>query len=205
MLILEILTVFSDSFQNCIATLQYESQRGGRQRNNLSNLSDSVSKNNKNNNHKKEMKMKRFLKASIAALFCLFVVSVNAVAANDKPIEVSKLPQTAQQILKKDFSKMKIALAKMESGIFDTSYDIIFTNGDKVEFDRSGNWTELKCKYSQVPARLIPSAISNYAKKNYPGTKILEIERDRSEYDVKLSNGIEITFNKKFQVIDIDN
>lgn len=29
--------------------------------------------------------------------------------------------------------------------------------------------------------------------------------RDRNEYDVKLSNGIELTFNKKFQVIDIDN
>lgn len=149
--------------------------------------------------------MKRFLKASIAALFCLFVVSVNAVASNDKPIEVSQLPQTAQQVLKKDFSKMKIALAKMESGIFDTSYDIIFTNGDKVEFDRNGNWTELKCKYSQVPVRLIPAAINSYVKKNYPSTKVLEIERDRNEYDVKLSNGIEITFNKKFQVIDIDN
>lgn len=151
------------------------------------------------------MNMKRFLKASIAALFCLFVVSVNAVASNDKPIEVSQLPQTAQQVLKKDFSKMKIALAKMESGIFDTSYDIIFTNGDKVEFDRNGNWTELKCKYSQVPVRLIPAAINSYVKKNYPSTKVLEIERDRNEYDVKLSNGIELTFNKKFQVIDIDN
>lgn len=146
--------------------------------------------------------MKRFLKASIAALLCLFVVSVNAVASNDKPIEVSQLPQTAQQVLKKDFSKMKVALAKME---FDTSYDIIFTNGDKVEFDRNGNWTELKCKYSQVPARLIPAAISSYVKKNYSSAKVLEIERDRNEYDVKLSNGIELTFNKKFQVIDIDN
>ena len=151
------------------------------------------------------MNMKRFLKASIAALFCLFVVSVNAVASNDKPIEVSQLPQTAQQVLKKDFSKMKIALAKMESGIFDTSYDIIFTNGDKVEFGRNGNWTELKCKYSQVPVRLIPAAINSYVKKNYSSAKVLEIERDRNEYDVKLSNGIELTFNKKFQVIDIDN
>lgn len=151
------------------------------------------------------MNMKRFLKASIAALFCLFVVSVNAVASNDKPIEVSQLPQTAQQVLKKDFSKMKVTLAKMESGLFDTSYDIIFTNGDKVEFDRNGNWTELKCKYSQVPVRLIPAAINSYVKKNYSSAKVLEIERDRNEYDVKLSNGIELTFNKKFQVIDIDN
>lgn len=96
-------------------------------------------------------------------------------------------------------------MAKMESGLFDTSYDIIFTNGDKVEFDRNGNWTELKCKYSQVPVRLIPAAINSYVKKNYSSAKVLEIERDRNEYDVKLSNGIELTFNKKFQVIDIDN
>ena len=75
------------------------------------------------------------MKVGIAALLCLFVVSVSAVASNDKPIEVSQLPQAAQQILKKDFGKMKVALAKMESGLFDTSYDIIFTNGDKVEFE----------------------------------------------------------------------
>ena len=31
----------------------------------------------------------------------------------------------------------------------------------------------------------------------------LEIERD-DEYEVKLSNHVEVTFNKKFEVIDID-
>ena len=66
--------------------------------------------------------MKRFMKVGIAALLCLFVVSVNAVASNDKPIEVSQLPQAAQQILKKDFGKMKVALAKMESTQAMTSY-----------------------------------------------------------------------------------
>ena len=154
------------------------------------------------------------MKVGIAALLCLFVVSVSAVASNDKPIEVSQLPQAAQQILKKDFGKMKVALAKMESGLFDTSYDIIFTNGDKVEFDGKGNWSlyqrapgaesaELDC--SQVPVRLIPQAIKKYVNENYPSAKVIEMERDRSEYDVKLSTGLEITFNKKFQVIDIDN
>ena len=129
------------------------------------------------------------MKVGIAALLCLFVVSVNAVASNDKPIEVSQLPQAAQQILKKDFGKMKVALAKMESGLF----------------DGKGNWTELICKYSQVPVRLIPQAIKKYVNENYPSAKVIEMERDRSEYDVKLSTGLEITFNKKFQVTDIDN
>ena len=149
--------------------------------------------------------MKKFVKVSIMALVCLFTMSVNAVASKDKPINVSQLPQAAQQILKTDFPKMKVALAKMETGLFDTSYDVIFTNGDKVEFDRNGNWTELNCSHTEVPARLVPSEISSYLKKNYASAKILEIEKSRSDYEVKLGNGMELTFNKKFQVVDIDD
>lgn len=149
--------------------------------------------------------MKKFVKVSIMALVCLFTMSVNAVASKDKPINVSQLPQAAQQILKTDFPKMKVALAKMETGLFDTSYDVIFTNGDKVEFDRNGNWTELNCSHTEVPARFVPSEISSYVKKNYASAKILEIEKSRSDYEVKLGNGMELTFNKKFQVVDIDD
>lgn len=98
-----------------------------------------------------------------------------------------------------------VALSKMETGVFDKSYDIIFTNGDKVEFDRNGNWTEIKCKTAAVPATLVPPAIIKYVKDNYPSAKILEIEKDRKEYDVKLSNRMEITFNKDFLVVDIDD
>ena len=43
------------------------------------------------------------------------------------------------------------ACAVMESDWFDKSYDVIFTNGDKLEFDKKGVWTEVNCKYSAVP------------------------------------------------------
>jgi len=39
---------------------------------------------------------------------------------------------------------------------------------------------------------------------NYSGNKILKIEKDRNEYEINLSNGVEIKFNKDFMVIDID-
>ena len=38
----------------------------------------------------------------------------------------------------------------------------------------------------------------------YPGVSIRKIEKDDEDYDVELSNGLDITFNKKFQVIEID-
>ncbi len=149
--------------------------------------------------------MKKNLKKWILAIACVITLGATAYADNEKPIGIGQLPATAQQLIRKNFSKHKVALAKVESSLVEKSYDVIFTNGDKVEFDRSGNWTEVSCKTSGVPAAVIPAAIASYVSKNYAGSRIIQIERDRKEYDVTLSNGMEITFNAKFQVTDIDN
>ena len=147
--------------------------------------------------------MKTIITRTIMALICLAAFQT-ALADNDKPISVSQLPTTAQQILSSHFADKKVALAKVESGLIEKNYDVIFTTGEKIEFDRKGNWTEIDCKQSSVPTKLVPTQITNYVKQNYSGNKILKIERDRNEYEIKLSNGIEITFNKNFDVIDID-
>lgn len=147
--------------------------------------------------------MKARMKHWLIALACVFTVSTAAYADNDKPVSVSELPAAAQQTLKKYFGKQKVALAKMESGLLDKSYDVIFTNGEKIEFNRSGEWTEISCKTSGVPAGLIPAGISQYIKSNYPDARVLAIERDK-EYEVDLSNRVELTFNKSFQIVDID-
>ena len=149
--------------------------------------------------------MKRIIQTALVALVCLVTFQVSAFADNDKPISMSQLPATAQKIIKKHFSGKKVALAKMETGLFEKSYDVVFNNGEKVEFDRKGNWTEIDCKMSSVPAALIPAKIKQYVKSTYPGAKIIQIEVDASEYEVKLSNRLEVTFNKNFQVIDIDD
>ena len=137
------------------------------------------------------------------ALVCVFTVSTAAYADNDKPIAVSQLPAAAQQTLKKYFGSQKVAMAKMESGLLEKTYDVIFTNGEKIEFNRKGEWTEISCKSTTVPAALIPSAISKYIKANYPDAKVLSIERDK-ECEVQLNNRIELTFDKSYQLIDID-
>ena len=93
----------------------------------------------------------------------------------------------------------------MESGMFYKSYDVVFTNGEKVEFDKSGEWKEARCRQSEVPAQIVPEAIRNYVKTNYPDARILQIEYDDNEYEIKLSNRWEITFDSKMRVIDIDD
>lgn len=149
--------------------------------------------------------MKKTIKRLVLSLVCILTVSATALADNDRPVNVNQLPQTAQQVIKKQFAGSKIALAKQETDMFGKSFDVIFTNGNKIEFDRNGNWTDIDCKHSAVPSALIPSQIRNYVNKSYNGQKVIQIERDRKTYEVKLSGGIELTFNKQFRLIDIDN
>ena len=69
---------------------------------------------------------------------------------------------------------------------------------------KKGNVTEVECKQGAVPAALIPQAISTYLQTNQAGQTVRKIEFNKNEHEVELSNGLDITFNKRFQVIDID-
>ena len=103
-------------------------------------------------------------------------------ADNDKPIHVGQLPTKAQTLITTYFKNHKIALAKMESGLLSKSYDVIFTNGEKLEFNKSGDWTEVKCTKSEVPSAIVPEPIRTFLKNNYPDGKIIQIERKDKGY-----------------------
>lgn len=145
------------------------------------------------------------MKKLVFLFACLFSITLNVSAGNDKPIQVTELPKVAQQFIQNHFGNQSVAMAKMETDFMDKSYDVIFTNGDKVEFNKKGQWKNVDCKHTQVPQAIIPMNIQKYVAKNYPDAKILKIEvTDRKGYDIDLNNGFDIEFDKKFRVIEID-
>ena len=135
---------------------------------------------------------------------CVMAYFMRANADNNKPIKVTELPAKAQTLLSQHFKNQKVAFASIESGIIDKNYDVVMQNGTKLEFDKKGNVTEIDCKQGAVPEKLIPQAIYTYLQKNHSGQTVRKIEFNKNEYEVELSNGLDITFNKHFQVIDID-
>ncbi|WP_272866897.1 PepSY-like domain-containing protein [Hallella bergensis] len=44
----------------------------------------------------------------------------------------------------------------------------------------------------------------NYLKDNYAEHPVRKIEINRNEYEVEFANGLDLTFNKHFRLIDID-
>lgn len=148
--------------------------------------------------------MKRIFRILMIAICCMVSCNMEANAGNDKPISVNALPAKAQTLLNNHFNSQKVMLATIESGVVSRSYDVVLQNGTKLEFDKKGNLTEINCKQGIVPALLIPQAIKNYLKDNYAGQSVKKIEMNKNEYEVELTNGLDLTFNKHFQLIDID-
>ena len=145
------------------------------------------------------------MKKIVFLFISLFAMNFVALAGNDKPIQVSEMPKAAQFFIKYHFADLSVAMAKVETDFLDKNYDVVFTNGNKVEFDKKGSWTNVDCEHTQVPVAILPEAIRQYVAKNYPDAKVLKIEvTDRKGYDVELSNGFELEFDKRMNVIDVD-
>lgn len=137
----------------------------------------------------------------LVAIVAIFGV---AKADNDRPVNVNQLPKAAQVFVKKHFAGKQVALAKEDKGFINSSYDVIFTDGSKVEFDGKGNWKEVKC--SKVPVAIVPAQIAAKARELYKDAVIVKIEKkDNGGYEVKLSNRQELEFNRQLQLTDIDD
>lgn len=137
------------------------------------------------------------------AIFSLGIIT--ATADNGRIIAKENLPQKSQQFIKQYFGDIKLTYAKEERDFIEKSYEVMLADGTKLEFTRSGEWKEVDCRRSSVPTPVIPAAIMKYVKDNYPDVKVLLIERDRNDYELKLSNRLELTFDSKFNIIDIDD
>lgn len=146
--------------------------------------------------------MKRIIFITIAIL-SLFAANVKA--DNDRVITREKLPAGAQRFISTYFTGSKISYVKEERDLFDRNYEVVFTDGSKVEFMRNGDWKDVDCRYAEVPSSIIPDPIKLYVSNNYPNEKVLQIDRDRKDYEVKLSNRLKLTFDKNYNIIEIDD
>lgn len=145
--------------------------------------------------------MKKLLVLVLLSVFCV----LPTFADRDVMIEKKDLPEVTQKFINKYFAGIDISYVKKEIEIVMVkSYDVILTNGVKLEFDSKGEWDNVDCKNTAVPEGIVPVSIRDYVKSKFPSNFIVEIDKDTFGYEVKLDNGLEIEFDKngKFKSID---
>lgn len=145
--------------------------------------------------------MKRF---SILALLLLSLTVV--FACNDKvSTDIGVLPQQSRQFLSTHFAGIPVSHIQIDKDFLVVdSYDVILTDGTNVEFNRKGEWKEVKRHNAAIPTAIIPAFIRKYVKQHYPTAKVLAISRDRRDYEVDLDNRLELKFDLKGNLIEID-
>lgn len=150
--------------------------------------------------------MKRLLTTTLLSIVMLLICAPGA-AASDRAISYRNLPLRAQLFVKKYFNPHKVVLVKEDRGFRDTDYDVKFTDGSEIEFNGRGEWTEVKCPKG-LKNGIIPVQIMIFMKhRGYlkHGVKPVKIEYSRKGYEVKLSNGTELEFDNRFNLVDVDH
>ena len=136
----------------------------------------------------------------------LFAGITASLADNDRPIALDKLPAAAQTFLKTHFADLTLAYAVEDPKFVGSEYEVTYTDRTEVDFRSNGEWSSVERRYAAVPASIVPAQISDYvAKSSFPNQYIKKIERDAYTWEIELSNGIEIKFDREFHVIDIDD
>lgn len=147
------------------------------------------------------------MKKSIIAAMALLLGIFTAKADFERPITVEELPAPAQEFLNTHFSDLTVAFVSEERESVYLDYEVYYTDRTEVNFDQAGEWTSVERKYSAVPDVLVPEEIRDNIKTLSfgQGQFIRKVERKIYMWEVELSNGIELTYDSQFKLMDIDD
>ena len=138
-------------------------------------------------------------------LTALLALTLSAVCfADDRPIPADQLPAAAKTFIQKAFPEATIAYATIDRG-FKTEYEVRLSDGSKVEFDASGNWKKVDCEYKAVPESVIPAAIGQYVKANFPAVPVIKISKKMMGYELELQNDLELRFSNDGAFLGMDD
>jgi hypothetical protein len=122
----------------------------------------------------------------------------------ERPVTFDQLPAASKAFVKTNFSGDPVQLCIEEDDLIRPDYEVRLASGTELEFDHSGALKKISSR-SGVPAELIPDSIRKYVTSLYQNARYVEYEIGRYTYDVTLSNGWELKFNSRFDVIEIDD
>jgi hypothetical protein len=129
---------------------------------------------------------------------------VNAQNTNSK-INPAELPAAAHAFIKEHFSGQTVANVKVDKDFTNTEYDVVLSGGTEIEFNGKGEWKDIDGNTTAIPSAIVPKAITDYVAQHYAGQQVVQIEKERSGFDVELSNGTDLDFdaNGKFLRVDL--
>ena len=125
--------------------------------------------------------------------------------ADDRPIKFETLPAAAQKFVKTNFADNTVVFVTKDDDLIAPDYEVVLDNGTVLQFSNAGSLEKIEAFRTGVPQNIVPEKINAYVSANYPDAVFKEYEVEKGKHEVKLSNGLELTFNSVFTLIEIDD
>ncbi len=145
------------------------------------------------------------MKKTIITILALAAIALGASADNDRAVSYDRLPEKAKDFISVNFPDGRLAYSKEERDFMEVHYEVVLVAGVMIVFDRNGDWTDIECRYSYLDMKFIPEPVRTKVNDLYPGVSYKKISRERGRFEVKLSNGHELVFDRKFALVRIDD
>lgn len=140
----------------------------------------------------------------IFALLTFAIASLYVMHADDRPVTFDQLPVAAQSFIKANFPDDSISYATVDDDLIRPDYNVVLVSGMKIQFEHDGSMEKIECR-NGIPDDIVPVQIKDYIKTHYPDASVTEFEIGRKSYEVKLSNRLELKFNRNFILVEIDD
>ena len=144
------------------------------------------------------------MKRNLIAL-ALMVASISTLKADDKPVTFNQLPKAAQTFINVNYPNEKMSFATVDDDFFKPDYHVALVNGVMIQFENDGRLEKIEVRNGDIPDGIVPIQIVEAIKGYYPDARIIEYEVGKRSYEVKLSNRLELKFNTRFEVIELDD
>ena len=146
---------------------------------------------------KKQMNMKRKILAIVAFLTGVFMLQ----GCDEKQIGFDRLPSAAQAFIMQYFPDEEVSYAEMDRDDGRRDYSVHLSDGTEIDFDENGNWTNVDCNYSVLPAGLLPAKAMEEISSRHPEAKPYKVEKERMGYEVSLTDGWELVFDASWNYV----
>ena len=145
--------------------------------------------------------MKKIYRFIPLVLVALMGVALWSCSDDDEPEIVENLPASAKTFLATYYPSANILSVTKDKD----EYDVRLSNGHSVEFNKSGEWTDVDAPAGQtIPGGFYPAAIDEYISASYANSGINEISRIDRGYEVELLNTIDLYFSTDGSFIGVD-
>ncbi|MCI0920110.1 PepSY-like domain-containing protein [Sphingobacterium rhinopitheci] len=149
--------------------------------------------------------MKRKIGFNLSALSA--VVLLFTACEKEEVISSNDLPSNAVLFLKDNFNGSQILSVVKENEIVGrATYEVLLNNGIEVKFDSNGDWDEVDARDDRqgIPTAFINPKIVDYVNTKYAPALINSIDKEKSNFDVELTNGLDLEFNGEGDFLRID-